>query len=74
MRGTVIAIRRRCGGNGGQDGWGGRAPCVLTELTMGIGAAEISLGVLVVVRGLRNARKQDGNGHRPGDTPTRADA
>jgi len=69
MRRRVVAIRGRGGGDGGQDRQRGRATCVLAQEAVWVGAAEVSLLVLVVVRSLRNAREQDGDGHRQGDAP-----
>lgn len=69
MRWVVILIWGRRRRSGGQDGRGRRAACVLTELTMWIGAVEISLLVLVVMRGMGETRKQDSEGHRPCEAP-----
>jgi hypothetical protein len=73
MRRMVIATRRQRGGNGGQDGQRGGASCVLAQHAMRVGPAEISLLVLVVVRGLRSAREQNGNAHRQSDAPADPD-
>jgi len=62
-------MRGRGGGNGGQDRQRGRAACVLAQEAVWVGAVEVSLLVLVVVRRLRNAREQDGDGHCQGDAP-----
>jgi len=69
MRRMVIAKKGRGRGNGGQDRQRRRAAGVLAQEAVWVGAAEVSLLILVVVRSLRNAREQDGDGHRPGDAP-----
>lgn len=73
MRRMVIAIKGRGGGNGGQDRQRGRAACILAHEAVWVGATEISLLVLVVVPGLRNAGEQDRDGHRQGDAPAHPD-
>lgn len=73
MRRTVIAIRRRRGRDGGQDGQPRGATRVLAHQAVWVGAAEITLFVFVEVSGLYDAREEDCDGHRQGDAPADAD-
>jgi len=67
MRRLVFAIRGKCSRHRWHDGERGSASRVLTQLAAHILAAKISLLILMVMRGLGDAREQDSGDQRQCD-------